>query len=126
MREEHTASGKEEMAMRNERERERTRRLLRLTEELVGRVEQPRLICLPAQKLLVRLFVFNGIGMLLLSLCTTIWVFWSLPVLVYWSYLYGLFGLVWRRYSLARLWIILCPVAAMAGAAGLRYMWYIR
>ncbi len=84
----------------------------------------PRLIYLPGWRLLGVLSLFFAVGTGLLTLTFSLWAIVAIPVLVYWSYIYVLFGHVWTRYCLSRVYLVVTPFAALTLSILLRYVWF--
>ncbi len=100
-------------------------RLARLSDDILSVGGYPLLIRLPASKLLGRLFLFFSVGTLLLALSFTLLAMVTIPVLLYWSYLYYLYCHIWKRFGLSRVYTVAAPLLAVVTAAGLRYVLYI-
>ncbi len=100
-------------------------KLARLSERILMASDDPRLIRLPAWQLLGRLLLFFAVGTLLLTLSFSLLAMVTIPVLLYWSYLYYLYCHVWHRYRLSRAYTVCAPVLALVLAAFLRYVLYI-
>ncbi len=99
-------------------------RLADLSNRILSGDECPLYILIPAWKLLGRLCIFFAVGTLLLTLTFSLWAIVTIPVLVFWSYLYILFCHVWKRYRLSGFYIVLTPICALSLAAGIRYILY--
>ncbi len=99
-------------------------RLSRLTQDVLAADGSPRFILLPARRLISRLLLFFAVGTLLLTLSYTLLAIVTIPVLVFWGYLYVLYCHIWDRFCLSRVYTVGAPILAVVLSVALRIAIY--
>ncbi len=99
-------------------------RLSRMASEVLSGDGCPRYILLPARQLIARLLLFFTVGTVLLTLTYSLIAIITIPVLVFWGYLYLLYCHVWNRYGLSRAYTVGAPILALVLSVALRIAWY--
>ncbi len=99
--------------------------LAHLSDSILMANHPPLLIRLPAWQLMSRLLLFFAVGTLLLTLTFSLLAMVTIPILLYWSYLYYLYCHIWNRYRLSRVYIVAAPIFALSLAMIFRYLLYI-